>query len=314
MTSVKGIKKNRFPFSKEFVELCEEKNVHTLLPKSVPVELYFELHNTCTELANAIRRAYKELNVFKLTIEGEFFTDDEFIILEHLKKRIGLIPIRQIKGTALSIDIYNNADTIIPVFSHMLVDNLKNNDEEFMAPGINITDLRPGKTLKMNLGVVSGSNDASFSFPGNIQYSAINPSKSSMEKDCTSYSITIPRQKYIDPINIVKMIMENLINRLNKIDKIVKINKENFYSSEMEIIYGENKGTFKIINETYTIGNLITKYGFIVDNTIKNIHCIKPHPSSKEITIEIHHKNPQKIIVDAIDYVKKEINTISKSF
>lgn len=314
MTEVKGIRRDRFPLSNEFVEICKKKNVHKLLPKSVPVELYFELHNTTTELANSIRRAYKELNVFKLTIEGEFFTDDEFIILEHLKKRIGLIPIRQIKGMKFSIDMYNNTDTIIPVFSYMLVNSLKNNTEELMAPGINITDLRPGKTLKMNLGVISGSNDASFSFPGNIQYAAINPPKSSMEKDCTSYSITIPRQKYIDPINIVKMIMENLINRLNKINEIVKNNKENFYSSEMEITYGENKGTFKIRNETYTIGNLITKYGFMTDKEIKNIHCIKPHPSSKEIIIEIYHKNPQKIIVDAIENVKKEIINISKYF
>ena len=56
MTTIKNIKVSEYPISQDTLELCKQLNVLQYVPKTIPKDISFELHNTTTEMANAIRR------------------------------------------------------------------------------------------------------------------------------------------------------------------------------------------------------------------------------------------------------------------
>jgi DNA-directed RNA polymerase subunit L len=346
-TTVKNIKKTAYPIPLDTIELCTKLGVLKYLPKTVPSGISFELHNTTPELVNALRRCINsELEVLIMDFDAnDLSSDDNFIITHELRKRINYIPIRQIFAMTFNVNVYNNTDEIIPVYSHSIKvsksekkkapvekkEEQKNMEALFSETFI-LTYLRPGKRLVIeNIHVVSGQaykKHAAFSFEGRVGFKCLDiPDKpvvekkdgsvlkpSSMNIEPENYKLTIPRQKYIDTVHIVKMGLKSLDTKLNKIYKIVKDANENFYSSEMEINYLKNKAVFKIYEETNTIGHLLSKYGYKVDTTIENIHCIKLHPSFNYIIVEIYHADPHKIMLLAIEMIKKELINIGGSF
>jgi DNA-directed RNA polymerase subunit L len=334
-TIVKNITRTEYPIPPDTLELCKMLGVLNHLPTTIPTDVTFELHNTTTEIANALRRCINsELDVLIMDFDSDDFnSNDNFIIVHELKKRISYIPIRQISGMTYRIKVRNRTDGIIPVYSSSIEEydyqsNKKKDvgdDTEVMFSGTFIlTYLRPGKSLLIDnihtkLGT-SYQNGAAFSLPGKVGYKCLELSddgsipQSSMISEPTKYKLSIPRQKYVDPIHIVKMALKILNDKLDRIYKVVKETDGNYYSQHMEINYQKDKAIFKIFNETYTIGNLITKYGFLVDTTITNIHCIKMHPSFNYVNIEIHHPTPRDIMLISIDRVKKELFNIESAF
>lgn len=332
-TIVKNIKKNEYPIPQDTIELCKKIGVLKHLPTTTPKDLTFELHNTTTEMANALRRCINsELEVLIMDFDDkDIESDDSFIITHELRKRINYIPIRQISGLTFSVNVKNNTDEIIPVYSRSIKEKKNKDDEKMFSETFILSYLRPGKHLIINnINIISGvayKNNASFSFPGKVGYKCldilgedkIGPGgeiikPSSMIIDSTKYRLSVHRQKYIDPVHIVKMALKTLNNKLDKIYKIVKETQENFYSPEMEINYLNGKANFKLFDETYTIGNLISKYGFYQDGTLTNIHCIKLHPSFNYVNIEIHHEDPRAIIMMSIEKIKKELSSIRSAF
>lgn len=342
-TTVKNIKRNEYPIPKDTIELCKKLGVLKHLPTTVPRDVSFELHDTTTEMANALRRCINsELEVLTMDFEPkDFESDDSFIILHELRKRITYIPIRQISGVTFNVNVHNKTDEIIPVYSRSIVEsgfkkdkqsNENKHKENMFSETFILTYLRPGKRLVINnihtTSGVSFKHGAAFSFPGKVTYKCLDlpcPSKvegkgeevipvSSMMTEPTRYRLGVPRQKYIDPVHIVKMALKTLEGKLDKIHRIVKDASENFYSSEMEINYLKDRASFKIFSETYTVGNLLSRYGFMVDKTITNIHCIKLHPSFNYVTVEIHHTSPQKIMLLAVELVKEELKKIGAAF
>ena len=334
MVQVKNIKKNSYPISQKTKELCKTLGVEKYLPKNTPCDVSFELHNTTTEMANALRRCINsEIEVLVMDFEDSNFTsDDSFIILHELKKRINLIPIRQISGIKHHINVYNDTGVIIPVYSKDIKEgsskkDIKDRKEQMFSHTFIITYLRPGKKLVINNILIkkgiSYKNGTMFSFPGKVKYSCIDLEddeksgekiKSSMLCEPTKYRLTVPKQKFIDPVQIIKIAVKTLGEKISFIERLVDTNTENYYSSEMEIIYTKNKGSYKIYGETYTIGNLLVRHGMNVDKTIKNIHCIKKHPSFDYITVELEHAEPRKIMLNAISDIKKELKNINDAF
>lgn len=328
-TIVKNIKKNKYPIPKDTLALCKKLGVKQL-STVVPSDISFELHDTTTEMANALRRCINsELEVLTMDFDDDSLsTDDSFIILHEIKKRINYIPIRQIMGLEFNLNVYNDTNEIIPVYSSDIVESKKSGNEELFAGTFIVTQLRPGKRLTIsNIYITSGvsyKNNASFSFPGKVAYKCLDMpkivnnklSKSSMECTPTKYMLTVPRQKYTDPVHIVKMAIATIEKKLDNIYKIIiNTNEDSTYSSDMEITYHlNNRCVIKIFNETYTIGNLLSKYGYMVDKTIENIHCIKIHPSFDYIKIEIHHAEPKKIMLSSITLIKKELKRINDAF
>ena len=331
-TTVKNIVRKSYPISKKTIDLCRELGVVDYVPTTVPKDVSFELHNTTTEMANALRRCINsELSVLIMDFEdNDIVTDDSFIIAHELRKRINLIPIRQISGMVFSISVNNPTDQIIPIYSNQIINSEESNRDETMFTGSNIlTYLRPGKNLSIHNIVIKNGvgyiDGPAYSFTGKVGYSCMelenmdeNTNKtpiSSMNFEASTYRITVPRQKYIDPVQIIKIALKTLSKKMTHIFDIIDGSSGNLYTSNMEITYfPDGHALFKIYNETYTVGNLLFRYGMDVDNTVSNINCIKLHPLFNYINIEIYHPDPKNIILIAIENIQKELTVIGEAF
>lgn len=317
-TIVKKIIKNSYPLPADTLKLCKSLKIDHLLPKEVPKDISFELHKTTVEVANAIRRcANSEVPVLIMDFEdNELQSDDPYIITHEIRKRINLIPIKQIANSKFKVDVYNDTDAIIPVYSKDIVEQ---NGEKRKSDTFIVTYLRPLKRLTINnIQTVSGVaylNGVAHSFPGKVMYECLDDMKeSSLNSDPSSFKLTLSPQKHTDPTHIIKMTLETILKKIQKVQKSVEESKGDLFSEDIEISYVKGKGRFKLINETYTIGNLLSKYGYLSDKSIKKIHCVKPHPSSDHVIVEIHHDDPKKIMLLSTQAVVGEFNKILKAF
>lgn len=339
-TIVKNIVERSYPIPDDTLALFKQLGVEKFTPSEVPRDLTFELHNTTTEMANALRRCINsELTVLAMDFDvNNVYTDDSFIITDELKTRIKLIPIRQISDMTFSLNVTNPLDVIIPIYSsqiHKSGDTGAINGELMFAGSNILTYLRPGKYLRIeNIKTVSGVgyiDGPAFSFPGKVGYSCIeleqmcsgadggekDPLKtpvSSMESNPSKYRLVIPRQKFIDPMQIINIALDTLSDKINKLSDIIGGTIGNLYTSDIEITYTPGSVTVKIFRETYTIGNMIVRYGMDVDASITNIHCIKPYQSVDYITVEIRHPDPKKIMMLSMKKIQEELTSIREAF
>lgn len=331
-TTVKNIVKKSYPIPEDTIKLCKRLGVDKHLPTVVPRDVSFELHNSTTEMANALRRCINsELEVLIMDFDDrDFMSDDSFIIIHELKKRINLIPIRQIAGINFHINVSNNTDNIIPVYSKSIKEgkdkkSKKEIKDKIFSDTFILTYLRPGKKLLINnIHTKKGTSykdGAMFSFPGKVGYKCLDLKESkegevesSMVSEPKNYRLTVPRQKHIDPIQIIKLAIKTLDTKMTNLYNLIENATENFYSSEIEVIYSKGKALFKIYGETYTIGNLLFRYGMNVDKSITNIHCIKLHPSFDYINVKVEHADSQKVMMSAITNIKKELKRIGDAF
>lgn len=345
-TVVKNIKRTEHKVPKYILDIAKKANTLHLLPKKTPISLSFELHNTTTELANAIRRTINgELKILRLNVElDDIKTNDPFIIKDILIKNIKHIKIDQIRGRKFKLNVYNDTNHIIDVCSNEIKNVDKKNNNLSFDNTIALIELRPGCNIQINNitikeGSVYEDDDASFSFDGNCRYKCMElnkidykkmlddrfkndikreKNKSSMNCNPTTYRLEVSRQRFIEPSEIFKMALKTIDNKLNIIRGDIKQsmdvkNNEKFYSPKLEIIKSNNITELKLKNETETIGELLVKYIYLIDTSILKLDCLHKHPTDKFIIIHIKYNDPKNIIVLAIDNIKKEISKILKS-
>jgi len=300
MTTVKNIKRTEYPIPQDIIDIF--KNIGNLLPTDTPVDLSFELHNSTVEIANSIRCCINyDLDVKYLDFDN-INTDDEFIIIHEIRKRLHGIPIKQVQ-VQCGLDVYNDTDDIIPVYTSSI------DSKEKICSGTNIlTYLRPNKRLTIpdiHTKTGNGNQSTLYTFPGLVKYKCVTP---------TRWDIVIPRQKFIEPIEIVRMGLRSLQKRLDAIYPEVKDKKTSSQSPIVDISYLNGSANYKIYNESIIIGNLISKYGYLADPTIEFIACSKKHSSYNYITLEIKHQDPCSIITAGIVSAKKELLNIYNAF
>ena len=347
-TVVKNIQRTEHKVPKYILDIAKKANVEHLLPKKTPVSLSLELHNSTTELANAIRRTINgEIKVLRLDLKLEDIkTDDAFIIHDTLVKNIKHIKIEQIRGRTFKLDVYNNTNQTIDVYSNEIKDVNNTQSSPPFDSTIALIELRPGRSLKINnITIKSGSvledNDASFSFDGNCRYSCMElpkvdyvkmlesrfkkssekkeeKIKSSMNCNPTTYRLEVFRQRFIEPVEIFKLALKTIDSKLNIIENFINQSIDNksdnkFYSTKLEISKSNNITIFKLHGETETIGNLLVKYIYLIDPSISQIDCLHKHPTDKFVIIHIEHNDPKNITLLAIGNIKKEISKILKS-
>jgi DNA-directed RNA polymerase subunit L len=329
LAEVTNIVKTAHPVPKDTIELCRKLGVLKYLPSTVPNSLSFDMVNCNTALANAFRRVMQsELSVMIMVFDS-LYTSDNYIIQHQLSKAIGLIPIRQISGLTFYIDKTNNTTEIIQVNSAHIrphqTDNADRSREVLFSKSFVLCDLRPGKTLKIDRIYlkkgVSYIDGAAHTFPGKIKYESLDDSKSSsMNTDPTSYRLGIPPQKYVDPAHMVRMAADTLIDKLTRVMDVITtddkraVKIQTFYSDTMEIIHADDRTSYKLMNETYTIGALLKQYCCGIDSSITNIHYNAPRHSAGPIIVNITHSEPNKIMLLAIESALKDINNVKRAF
>jgi DNA-directed RNA polymerase subunit L len=326
MTTVKNIIESKHPVPKDTVALCKKLGVANKLPAATPRSVSFELHNSNMALANAIRRCgNSELDVIRLTADNDAFeTDDPYIIPYELRRRINLIPVKQTLRMSASLNVTNRTDEITPIYSSQIVVDSKSTGALFSQTFI-LTVLRPGKTLHIKniypeTGSVQSTGESSFSFEGRIGFKCIGIEKmisegaSSMNTTPTKCKLTIPRQKWIEPVMIVKMILDTLHKKVSGVKNMLEKSAGDLYNNEFEMTITDEHCSLNLINETYTLGNLLSWYGGEIEKNIPHISCDKAHPTDNFVTVTVRHKTPKEILKKATVAVLKDIERVQSAF
>lgn len=280
------------------------------LSKQVPTVLNqvftFELSETNCSLANAIRRTLiSEMPIKHLTVSlTDINTTDPYVVGEVIRKRIEMIPISQSiqDDLVFSIRFENQSDTYVDVLSSEIKVNGITESKD-IVPFIPICDINSGCSFAVNDIHVTesfGFDNARVSI-GKVAYEIIDHdmNQSSITSTPSKFRITLETPGIINPLEMVRKAIDNLLSRLSQID---------FNDSIIEFdVY-----KLHIANETYSIGQMISRYIFNQNPTIKYVADRILHPSKREVVIDVLHPEGEKLCKQAVEAIKADLTTIAK--
>lgn len=346
MVKVTNIKVVELDFAKEKSPQFKQcltlvPNLLEFLPKKPQYEVRFELHDTNTDIANAVRRCIlNETPIKSLYYDPYADADvsDPYILSDFLQKQIDLIPIaqeRDYEDYTISFYAENKTDEIIDVTTNNFT--IKNGGkvvatEDVMSPLITLCRLRPEEFIKINnIATIEGigrDDGGAFSSVSGLYYEPLdvkpldaekNEGASSMVSNPTKFGMGYSTHRNIDkPFSVVVKACDALIDRLELMNGgLAKISsKEDYYYSDL--IQLETNGTIKEIqfkNENWTTINLIARYCYIL--TKGNIKFVAPsiiHPEKEIGVIRITHPEYLKLMQNSIKKSIEELNVIRKAF
>jgi hypothetical protein len=356
MVHVKNIKITEFNFAKEFdntsnkdmqkfLKYLPKDKAKEILPKKAMYTVSFELHDTCTSIANAIRRTLIddiEIKSFDFDEYVDINTNDKYLTQDFVKKQIELLPIAQefdYKDIKISLSKSNNTDEIIKIYARDF--NITKNDKQIDNDDIigvttPLFPLRPNKYIKINNIFISTGigidNAGKYSALNGFTYKIENiqplqeanqfeqySGKSSMLVNPKVFSLSYTTHRnIIKPKYFIIKCCETLITRMSNILKDIKNikNSDNTYKSdllELETINGLKQ--LKIKGEYWTVINLISQYCF--DETKGKIKFVTPaliHPEKEIGIIKINHPEFSTVMQKSIKKIIDDITTINKAF
>lgn len=278
------------------------------VPSAVNKTLVFELREANCSLANAIRRTLmSEMPIKHLTASlTDIKTTDPYVIGEAIRKRLEMIPISQSinEDSVFSLHFENDESHYIDVLSSEIKLNGVSSTNDII-PDIPICDINSGTSFSINdIRVVeSYGYDNSRCSIGRVAYEIIDQDFAipSVIAEPTSFRLEIETPSVIDPVEMVRKAIDNLIVRLDMID-----------FSQFVIEFDVYKLT--ISNETHSIGRLISWYLYKNEPTVKYVASRVPHPSKRECIIDIHHPQAESLCKRSIADIKDDLNALRKSF
>jgi DNA-directed RNA polymerase subunit L len=325
----------------EYVKLIKP-DYKKYLPSKPQHKVQFEILDTVSDFANCIRRfLLDEIIVYSMNVhENNITTNDKFILSDHLKKRIELIPFQQklpnIDDLKISLIAENKTDDIMTVYTrHINVTDKKNkplDSEKYFSTNIPLTQLRSNTSLEItDINIVNGcaKEDAGkFCLLANLSYEIadVNPfeeskyekkGESSLNSTPTYFKISYATHRNIEPKKIMILCCDGITERLSKIQEelsCIKINTLVYFS---DLVNLETKGDVKLYHfkgEYWTIANIISRYCFLEFKEIKFVCACITHPSTEESIVKIIHPESNKILISAINHILADINIVKKAF
>ncbi len=279
-----------------------------LVPSVTNNVLTFEIRGANCSLANAIRRTLKsELPVKYLTASlTDIKSSDPYILGDVIQKRLEMIPISQsIKTDAkFSIRFENNTDSYVDIMSTDIKLNGVSSSADIM-PFIPLCDINSGTDLTINdIHVTERCGyDSGRVAIGRIGYEIIDHdmTQSSLVSEPTSFRLVVETPGVIDPVEITIKAIDDLINRVNAID----------YDRAV-IEFGVYK--LPIINETHSIGHLMAWYVYQTEKTIGYVAPRTPHPSKREIVLDVKHPDAEAVCKKAVEAIQADLKALRKAF
>lgn len=302
-----------------------------------PEKISFEITNTNASIANAIRRTLldelesKQLDFADSNTEDQITsieTDDKDILDDFIRTRIRNIPLNQEVSDSQTYKLHVKNTTAVPIIvrSDQIIGGKKGDFNKTFR----LFTLNPSKEITINnIHVVRGYGyqDASFSIVGGVGYKALDEiplsedkskGKSSLECNPAHYYMEVTLNGNINPKKLLKKCMENILERIIRVENAfeeAKKSDEDVYESDvLDIIYEAKKNIYRIHNETYTIGNLLSRAIYNLDTTIPMVNCTVPHPDSRLVVVNVitTPSNRNKIFGDAIKKIKAEFTSLAK--
>jgi DNA-directed RNA polymerase subunit L len=317
--------------SNPFAKVDEDEEYKKCFPDGEQYKVQFELHNTNSGFANAINRCMRdELNIYSMTGDENLVdTDDEYVLSDNFIRTVNAIPLRQdvlSTGYKFVIDVKNLTDIDRQIYSSdiILVDPKTKQSKQLYSQNIPLLMLRPYKYLKSKFYVINGINKedgAAFSTAANIRYGVLDqsPSSSSITTQYKSFLLgyTTYRNSTSDPTFYIKAVCDALINRLN----IIKTNIQNLdvkrsllHTDKLTLEIDNGIYKFNIIDEYWTIANMLSYACFWLDENIPFVAPGLSHPSIEIGIVKIKHENPINHMIKAIDHSIECLNIVRKAF
>ncbi len=288
------------------------KTPYAALVKKIPAvvnrTLTFELKGANCAIANALRRTLiSEMPIKHLTVAlTDIKTTDPYVVGDAIRKRIEMIPISQSinPDASFAIRFENDTDTYIDVLSSDIKLNGTTSSKD-IVPQIPICDINSGTSFVINdIRVVeSFGYDNARAAIGRVAYEIIDHdmTQPSIVSDPSSFRIEVETPGIIDPVEMVRKAIDNLLERLDSID----------YGRHV-IEFGIYKLT--IPNETYSVGRLLSYYIYLIEPSIKYVANRIPHPSKRETIIDVHHPSGEALCKKAVEKIKADLKTLRKTF
>ena len=303
-----------------------------LFPNKLQKTLSFKLSNCNIELANAIRRIITnelEIKILKVNIT-DVNTDDKYILPDLIKDRIELISIDQNipNDCKFKLTVSNNTLDITNITSNdlILLNHKELNIKNLFNTNIIICYLNSNKYITINDIIIhtdTGYNNGKYSLCS-VKYDIINTDFKipTLNNNNTDFQFKIKTNGNIEPIKIINLVEENLNKRLdiienniNKFNKIYNSNdKQLLDTNDLYIIKNYDIYNYYINNESHTIGNLLVRYIYDLEPTIELINYTIPHPSKNQFILNIKHSDHNKLLINAINKIKKDIKLFKSYF
>ena len=307
-----------------------DNNKH-LFPNKLHKSISFNLLNSSTEFANAIRRVVTnelQIKILKVNI-NDIVTDDKFILPNLIKDRIESIPLDQNVSDSLKfkLNVYNNTLE----FKNIKTKNIKIiNNKEDISKLINLNMILCYLNSNKNLTVSNITVDKNTGFHNgkyalcNVQYEIINTDFKSptLSIDSNDFSFKFITNGNIDPVQIIHKTVINLTERLTILKKNIKefnniykeIEHKLVNTNDLYIIKNYNIYSYYINNETHTIGNLLVKYIYTLVPSIELVNYTIIHPSKNQVIINIKHNEHRKLILNSIELILEDLKLFDSQF
>ena len=140
---------------------------------------------------------------------------------------------------------------------------------------------------------------------------------SSLHTAPETYLMEVETLGTIPPKQLIKMACQSIYDRLKVIrDDLLPYQKdpESEPSSIVRVEFTTDLTKVHIYNETHTIGEILVFNVFQLDPSVPLVNKHLWHPLKRNITINLNHAEPIKILIDACELGMAQIKSVEKGF
>lgn len=272
-------------------------SVHTHVMVSV------DLINVNIGIANAIRRMVSgSIGVWCMDFEpGALKTNDEFVLVDMLRRRINLIPITQTidPGVVFSVNTANTTEALVSIKSSSIVPN-KGKSAKYFNETFDLVDLHPSKSLtidKITLIKGVGSDDARHTAAFRVcllplDQTPINPYTGvgvpSSLSDPRSHRLSFSTNGNIDPKQVLDSALVELLSMVERGRKAI---------SSVQTQQLQSSVSFENSNDT--LGNMLLKTGYDIYPNGVDLRYNVDELSGK-ITLELRSPDDPAVVIGSI--------------
>jgi hypothetical protein len=309
-----------------------------LLPQTVSETLSFELHDTHTGMANAVRvHLTGFLPTYSLDVERESIkTTDVFIPTDHLRERLRLLPIDQAvaehKIPDLSLELENPTNDVVSVTAGLI----KGKPGLLCDGHVSFGNLRAGQTLAIKgIRVIKGiSNDdaGAFGLLNNVSYRplGVTPYNAfdktgtrSIESNPTEFLISFRTGGNITLARVIKLLCDDMKARLEIIRDLVLTYSQTdqsapyYLGGNLEVKINNLKGG-GTVREYYVTGQpehlveWLAKTAYLQDKTVPFCVATRVRYDLDIAVLKLSHADPNGLILLAIDQALAELPALRK--
>ena len=290
--------KSHPPLDKKLRDLLLTKGVKSTSRDGFSLYIKFEGGST---IINALRRAIQgEILIMKMSFkDSDFKTDDKNIIMDVVRSTILSSWVEQVKDLTFNLNIRNDTN----MYKTFMFDSIvEAKGGEHFYPEKELVTLSPNTYLNIRKITMESSTHKKslYQMNGNIHYK--------ISDDGNIIEWYILPQRYIHPLYLIYMGIDNILNRVKEHTTLLKQNKSGIIASNTLELYQEKKRfKLKMHGESYTIPSLLELFieSCVMDRVMDEF--------GYKLLI-LNTSNPIDELLEGFGKITKEFNNFKKLF